>query len=67
MSGKRKGQCPYQHLGLKLPTYDPWILLQMDPEELKRQIRQLDESQEWVLLGKMVPRMRHPGDLLPRG
>jgi hypothetical protein len=26
--GKRKGKCPYEHLGLKLPTYDFWRLLQ---------------------------------------
>jgi len=38
VSGKRRRRCPYQHLGLKLPTYDPWTLLQMDPEELKQQL-----------------------------
>jgi hypothetical protein len=26
--GKRKGRCPYEHLGLKLPTYRFWNLLQ---------------------------------------
>jgi hypothetical protein len=26
--GKRKGLCPYEHLGLKLPRYDFWNLLQ---------------------------------------
>jgi hypothetical protein len=26
--GKRKGQCPYEHVGLKLPSYDFWTLLQ---------------------------------------
>jgi hypothetical protein len=26
--GKRKGRCPYEHLGLILPTYDFWTLLQ---------------------------------------
>ena len=31
--GKRKGSCPYELLGLKLPTYNWWKLLQMDPEE----------------------------------
>jgi hypothetical protein len=25
--GKRKGKCPYELLGLKLPTYDFWTLL----------------------------------------
>jgi hypothetical protein len=28
--GKRKGRCPYEHLGLKLPTYDFWSLLKDD-------------------------------------
>jgi hypothetical protein len=36
--GKRRGQCPYEHLGLRLPTYDAWALLQMDPEELAQQV-----------------------------
>ena len=26
--GKRKGKCPYEHLGLKLASYDFWGLLQ---------------------------------------
>ena len=25
--GKRRGRCPYEHLGLKLPSYDFWGLL----------------------------------------
>ena len=37
-AGKRKGRCPYQHLGLRLPTYDPWELLRMDPDQLKQQL-----------------------------
>jgi hypothetical protein len=36
--GKRRGRCPYEHLGLRLPTYDAWALLQMDPEELAQQV-----------------------------
>jgi hypothetical protein len=32
--GKRKKRCPYDLLGLKLPSYDPWVLLQMDPAQL---------------------------------
>jgi hypothetical protein len=36
--GKRKGQCPYQRLGLHLPTYDFWELLQWDPQELAQQL-----------------------------
>jgi hypothetical protein len=34
--GKRKGRCPYDLLGLTLPTYDWWQLLQMDPDELEQ-------------------------------
>jgi hypothetical protein len=36
--GKRRGQCPYRLLGLQLPTYDPWELLQCDPEKLAQQL-----------------------------
>jgi len=36
--GKRRGQCPYQWLGLSLPTYDAWELLQWDPDELAQQV-----------------------------
>jgi hypothetical protein len=37
-SGKRKGRCPYQVLGLRLPSYDFWDLLQRDAEELAQQL-----------------------------
>jgi hypothetical protein len=40
--GKRRGRCPYQLLGLKLPTYDPWQLLQCDPEELAQRLSTTD-------------------------
>jgi hypothetical protein len=33
--GKRRGACPYQHLGLRLPTYDWWQLLHLDSNELR--------------------------------
>ena len=36
--GKRKGHCPYDLLGLTLPTYDWWQLLQIRPEELEQQL-----------------------------
>lgn len=36
LEGKRKGRCPYQLLGLILPSYDPWSLLQMDPNDLQQ-------------------------------
>jgi hypothetical protein len=36
--GKRKGQSPYELLGLKLPTSDWWQLLQMDPKELEQEL-----------------------------
>jgi hypothetical protein len=37
-AGKRKEHCPYKHLGLCLPTYDWWELLQMSPDELKQKL-----------------------------
>jgi hypothetical protein len=36
--GKRKGQSPYDLLGLKLPSSDWLRLLQMDPEELEQKL-----------------------------
>ena len=36
--GKRKKHCPYEHLGVRLPTYDWWELLQMDPDELQQKL-----------------------------
>lgn len=36
--GKRQDHCPYEHLCLKLPTYDWWDLLQMAPTELVQQL-----------------------------
>ncbi len=36
--GKRKGHCPYDLLGLPLPTSDWWQLLQMDPKELEQKL-----------------------------
>jgi hypothetical protein len=38
ISGKRRQQCPYEHLGLSLPTYDFWRLLHLDPKELDHQL-----------------------------
>lgn len=37
-AGKRRGRCPYEHLGLLLPSYDFWQLLQTDPDELRQQL-----------------------------
>ena len=36
--GKRRGACPYQLLGLSLPTDDWWAWLQMEPEELEQKL-----------------------------
>jgi hypothetical protein len=38
VEGKRRGQSPYRLLGLRLPTYDPWELLQLDPDVLAQQV-----------------------------
>lgn len=37
-SGPRKDVCPYQVLGLNLPTFEFWGLLQTNPEELTQQL-----------------------------
>jgi len=37
-SGPRKDTSPYKALGLELPTYDFWDLLQSDPHELAQQL-----------------------------
>ena len=37
-SGPRKDVCPYRRLGLNLPTYDFWELLQSDPKELTQKL-----------------------------
>jgi hypothetical protein len=37
-SGKRRGRCPYELLGLSLPTIDWWALLHMAPAELTQQL-----------------------------
>lgn len=37
-SGPRKKACPYQVLGLGLPTYDFWTLLQADPKDLAQRL-----------------------------
>jgi len=36
--GKRKGQSPYDLLGLHLPSSDWWQLLQMAPAELEQKL-----------------------------
>jgi hypothetical protein len=37
-AGKRKGGCPYEHLGLPLASFDFWELLQTDPEQLTQEL-----------------------------
>jgi len=37
-SGPRKKQCPYQALGLELPTYDFWTLLRSAPADLTQEL-----------------------------
>ena len=36
--GRRRDRCPYEHLGLKLPTYDFLELLHSDPDQLAQQL-----------------------------
>ncbi len=37
-AGKRKDHCPYQKLGLTLPTFDFWELLQRNPTRLAQEL-----------------------------
>jgi hypothetical protein len=37
-SGRRRDRCPYQHLGVVLPTYDFWELLHEDPQKLAQEL-----------------------------
>ena len=37
-SGPRRRTCPYQALGLELPTYDFWTLLHSDPADLSQKL-----------------------------
>ena len=43
--GKRKGRCPYEHLGLKLPSYDFWNLLQPEMTTAIREGQSQGKSQ----------------------
>lgn len=36
--GQRADKCPYQHLGIALPTFDFWHLLQLGPEKLRQHL-----------------------------
>jgi hypothetical protein len=36
--GQRAKKCPYQHLGVALPTFDFWGLLQMGPDVLRQKL-----------------------------
>lgn len=36
--GKRRDRSPYEHLDLKLPTYDFWELLNTEPAELTQRL-----------------------------
>jgi hypothetical protein len=38
VSGKRRGACPYQHLGVTLPTYDWWQLLNGESAESTQEV-----------------------------
>src|SRR5439155_8815720 len=38
VAGKRRKRCPYEHLGLRLPSYDPWALLSLSPDQLEQQL-----------------------------
>jgi hypothetical protein len=37
-TGRRRGQCPYELLGLSLPAESWWTLSKLDPDALKQQL-----------------------------
>jgi hypothetical protein len=43
-SGKREAACPYEHLGLPLPSFDFWELLQGDPTQLTQELSGLKDA-----------------------
>jgi hypothetical protein len=43
--GPRKKTCPYQALGLNLPTFDFWALLQADPRQLAQRLSTTDNTE----------------------
>lgn len=44
-SGPRKGACPYEHLGLKWPTFEFWELLRSDPARLAQELSTQQDGQ----------------------
>jgi hypothetical protein len=44
-SGPREGTCPYRALGLELPTFSFWDLLQSDPERLAQELSTLRSAE----------------------
>jgi hypothetical protein len=44
-SGPRKDSCPYRALGLELPTFDFWELLQADPGDLTQTLSTAQKSE----------------------
>jgi hypothetical protein len=42
--GKRKGKCPYEHLGLKLPSYEFWDLLQTELPAVMEQAKAIAKA-----------------------
>jgi hypothetical protein len=44
-SGPRKKACPYEILGLDLPTFDFWTLLQTDPKDLTQRLSTAENAE----------------------
>ena len=42
--GKRRGQCPYAHLGLSLPTFDWWQLLHTEVQQVKEKVSTVKQA-----------------------
>lgn len=43
--GHRKGRCPYEHLGLKLPSYNFWTLLQPEIDQVIKEAKRNPKNQ----------------------
>ena len=60
--GKRKGKCPYEHLGLKLTSYDFWSLLK---EEFSRALEeQKAQAKAKLIAGRLDLTSVEPGSAI---
>ena len=56
-AGQRKGCCPYEHLGLKLRSYDFWSLLHVEMDAALAQAKENARSKAKTLGHRPRPRL----------